>query len=185
MQALEQYKAISSKDEHLTGKTRLAIAGVLSKDLDPHMAIAAYESIITVNPDYAGEAYLKLGQLYRNAQNYEKEMDVYQNALSASKHGVINRAQLQFNLADTLELMSRTEEAIAEYLKIPLLYPNEQAWSVKAYLRVAKIYEEGQDWQGARVTYQKIIQLNTQEAAYAQERLDWIKNNAWKMRPHI
>ena len=39
------------------------------------------------NPDYAGEAYLKLGQLYRNAQNYEKEMDVYQKALSASKQG--------------------------------------------------------------------------------------------------
>ena len=69
----------------MTGKTRLAIAGIISKDLDPHMAIAAYESIIAANPDYAGEAYLKLGQLYRNAQNYEKEIDVYQNALSASK----------------------------------------------------------------------------------------------------
>jgi len=182
-QALEQYKLISTKDEHLTGKTRLAIAGVLSKDPDPRMAIKAYENIVRESPDYAGEAYLKLGALYRNAQNYEKEMEVYQNAL-LSVHGLFNKAQLQFNLADTLELMSRTEEAIAEYLKIPLLYPNEQAWSVKAYLRIAKIYEEGQDWQGARVTYQKIIQLNTQEAAYAQERLDWIKNNAWKMRTH-
>ena len=57
-----------------------------------------------------------------------------------------------------------------------------QAWDVKAYLRVAKIYEEGEDWEGARVTYQKIIQLNTPEAAFAQERLDWIKNNAGKMR---
>jgi tetratricopeptide (TPR) repeat protein len=181
---MEQYKLISTKDEHLMGKTRLAIAGVLSKDSDPRMAVAAYESIVRESPDYAGEAYLKLGQLYRNAQNYEKEMEVYQNALS-SHHGGLNRAQLQFNLADTLELMSRTEEAIAEYLKIPFLYPNEQAWSVKAYLRIAKIYEEGQDWQGARVTYQKIIQLNTQEAAYAQERLDWIKNHAWKMGPHF
>ncbi|MBF0503756.1 MAG: tetratricopeptide repeat protein [Candidatus Omnitrophica bacterium] len=179
--ALEEYKAISSKDEHLTAKTRLAIAGVLSKELDPHMAIAAYESIIKTSPEYAGEAYLKLGQLYRNAQNYEKEMDVYQRALSMTK-GSVNRAQLQFNLADTLELMSRTEDAIAEYLKIPVLYTNEQVWAVKAYLRVAKIYEEGQDWQGSKVTYQKIIQLKTPEAAYAQERLDWIKNNAWKMR---
>ena len=46
--ALEQYQAISSKDQLLTGKTRLAIAGVLSKELDPHRAIAAYESIIAV-----------------------------------------------------------------------------------------------------------------------------------------
>jgi TolA-binding protein len=180
-QALEQYKSIPSRDERLTDKTRFAIAGIMSKDLDPQRAIAAYESIIANSPDFAGEAYLKLGQLYRNAQNYEKEIANYQNALS-SKQGQIDRAQIQFNLADTLELMSRTDDAIAEYLKIPVLYPNQQSWGVKAYLRVAKIYEEGQDWEGARVTYQKIIQLNTPEAAYAQERLDWIKNNAGKIR---
>ena len=55
----------------------------MSKDLDPHRAIAAYESIIATSPDYAGEAYLKLGQLYRNTQDYEKEIEVYQNALVA------------------------------------------------------------------------------------------------------
>ena len=180
--ALEQYKAISAADGALQGKTKLAIAGIMSKDFDPQRAIAAYKSIIITSPDNAGEAYLKLGQLYRNAQNYEKELSVYQNALF-SKQGQIDRAQIQFNLADTLETMSRTEEAIAEYLKIPNFYPNEQLWVVKAYLRVAKIYEEGKDWEGARVTYQKIIQLNTPEAAYAQERLDWIKNNAGKVRP--
>ena len=178
--ALEQYQSISSGDESLKGKTRLAIAGIMSKDLDPQRAIAAYESIIANSSDYAGDAYLKLGQLYRNSQDYEKEIEVYQNALAA-RQGQIDRAQIQFNLADTLELMSRTEDAIAEYLKIPELYPNELAWGVKAYLRVAKIYEEGEDWEGARVTYKKIIQLNTPEATYAQERLDWIKNNAGKM----
>ncbi|MBF0571606.1 MAG: tetratricopeptide repeat protein [Candidatus Omnitrophica bacterium] len=180
-EALEQYKAISGRDELLKGKTMLAIAGIMSKDMDPHRAIAAYESIIATSADHAGEAYLKLGQLYRNTQDYEKEVEVYQKAL-ASRQGQIDRAQVQFNLADTLELMSRTEDAIAEYLKIPDLYPNKQAWVVKAYLRVAKIYEEGEDWQGARVTYQKIIQLKTPEATFAQERLDWIKNNAGKMR---
>ncbi len=180
-EALGEYKAVSTDDESLKGKTRLAIAGIISKDLDPQRAIAAFKSIIASSPEYAGEAYLKLGQLYRNAQEYEKEIDVYNNALAARK-GQIDRAEIQFNLADTLEIMSRTEDAIAEYLKIPDLYPNEQAWVVKAYLRVAKIYEEGEDWEGARVTYQKIIQLNVPEAAYAQERLDWIKNNAGKMR---
>jgi len=179
--ALEQYKAISATDSLLQGKTRFAIAGIISKDMDPKRAIAAYESIIVNSPDFAGEAYLKLGQLYRNEQDYEKQIDVYQKALGA-KQGQIDRAQIQFNLADTLEIMSRTEDAIAEYLKIPDLYPTEEGWIVKAYLRVGKIYEEGQDWEGARVTYQKIIQLNTPEAAFAQERLDWIKNNAGKVR---
>ena len=182
--ALEQYKAIPASDDAFQGKTKLAIAGIMSKDLDPKRAIEAYKNIIASSPDYAGEAYLKLGQLYRNAQDYEKQIEVYKIALAA-KQGQIDRAQIQFNLADTLELMSRTEDAIAEYLKIPELYPNEPAWAVKAYLRVAKIYEEGEDWEGARVTYQKILQLNTPEAAYAQERLDWIKINTGKMRTHI
>lgn len=182
-QALEQYKAIPATDEILKGKTRIAIAGIMSKDLDPHRAIAAYQNIIATSPEYAGDAYLKLGQLYRNSQDYESEINVYQNALAA-RQGQIDRAQIQFNLADTMELMSRTDDAIAEYLKIPDLYPTELAWAVKAYLRVAKIYEEGEDWEGARVTYQKIIQLKTPEAAFAQERLDWIKNNARKMRSH-
>jgi TolA-binding protein len=62
-EALEQYQAISSRDGTLTGKTRIAIAGIMSKDLDPQRAIAAYQSIIATSPDYAGEAYLKLGQL--------------------------------------------------------------------------------------------------------------------------
>jgi tetratricopeptide (TPR) repeat protein len=182
--ALEQYQSISAVDGPLKGKTRLAIAGIMSKDLNPRRAIAAYENIIATSPDYAGEAYLKLGQLYRSTQNYEKEMAVYQNALAAG-HGQIDRARILFNLADTLELMNRTEDAIAQYLKIPQLYPNEHIWDVKAYLRVAKIYEEGADWEGAHVTYQKIIQLNTPEATFAQERLDWINNNAGKMRPQI
>jgi tetratricopeptide (TPR) repeat protein len=180
-EALEQYRAISAVAGPLKGKTRLAIAGIMAKDLDPQRAIAAYESIIASSPDDAGEAYLKLGQLYRNKQNYEKQEEVYRKALQGPK-GPMDRAQIQFNLADTLELMDRTKDAIAEYLKIPDLYPGQQAWVVKSYLRVAKIYEEGQDWEGARVTYQKIIQLNTPEAAFAQERLDWIKNNAGKMR---
>ena len=178
--ALEQYKAISFRNEPLRGKTRLAMAGIMSKDLDPQRAIAAYKSIIASSPEYAGVAYLKLGQLYRNGQDYEKEVGVYQDALD-SKRGQIDRAQIQFNLADTLELMSRTEDAITEYLKIPDLYPNEQSWVVKAFLRVAKIYEEGEDWEGARVTYKKIIQLKTPEATFAQERLDWIKNNTRKV----
>ncbi|MDE2028141.1 MAG: tetratricopeptide repeat protein [Candidatus Omnitrophica bacterium] len=179
--ALEQYKAVSGRNKSLMGKTRLAMAGIISKDFGIDRSAAAYEEIIAAWPDYAGEAYLKLGQLYRNAQDYEDELKVYRRALDA-KEGTIDRARIQFNLADTLELMSRTDEAIAEYLKIPLSFSNERSWVVKAYLRVAKIYEENQDWEGARLTYQKIIQLKTPEAAYAQERLDWIKNNAGKMR---
>jgi hypothetical protein len=67
--------------------------------------------------------------------------------------------------------------AIENYLKIPYLYTNDKSWMIKAYLRVARIFENKEDWANAGTTYKKILELNTDEAKYAQERLDWISAN--------
>ncbi len=110
-------------------------------------------------------------------------MQIYREGLAIpiGKQEVLD-AQLQFNMADTFEQMSKTDEAIQQYLAIAQDKNNDLAWSVKAYLRIAKIYEEGKDWQGARLTYQKIVSLNTEESKYAQERLDWIKANTGRKK---
>jgi len=84
---------------------------------------------------------------------------------------------LLFDIGDTYEVMGSFDEAVGEYLKIPTQSPQQLSWIAKAYLRVAKIFEDRKDLAGARVTYQKIIQLNTEESKFAQERLDWINSN--------
>jgi len=175
--ALQMYRRVTI-DEALTAKAQLAMAELMAKDINANQAIDAYQRVINSYPDYAREASIRLGQLYRNMQQYEKEYQVYTNALKLTqgKSGISN-AQLQFSLADTLELMSRMEEAIEQYLAIGQMKEQDNAWMIKAYLRVAKIYEDNHDWQAARLTYQKIVSFNTDESKYAQERLDWIKTN--------
>ncbi len=175
-QALSQYKKVGSADAVLVSKVKLAIAGIFSKEFDPQKAIEAYENIAQTNPEYARDAYLKMSQLYRNSLNYDAEVGLYEKAIKADqgKSGVTT-AELYFNLGDVSELNNRMEEAVDYYLKIPAQFPDQVAWVVKAYLRVAKIFEDSKDWEGARVTYQKIIQLKTDESKYAQERLDLMK----------
>jgi tetratricopeptide (TPR) repeat protein len=175
-QALAQYKAVSSKDPALFSKVKLAIAGIFSKEFDSQKALSAYQNIALTNTEYARDAYLKIAQLYRNAQDYIKEIETYKNALKIDQGKTdVTNAELLFNIADTYEVMGHFEEAIDFYLKLPGQYQEQASWVVKAYLRVAKIFEDRQDWEGAKVTYQKIIQLKTEESKYAQERLDWLK----------
>jgi tetratricopeptide (TPR) repeat protein len=177
-QALAQYKKISSKDEGLTAKVKLAIAGIFAKEFDASKAAQAYEAIASSSPELARESYLKIAQIYRNDQNYEKEVESYRKALNIDPtKSQISDAELIFDIADTYEVMGRLDEAVGEYLKIPAQHPNQVVWVTKAYLRVARIFEDRKDLDGARVTYQKIIQLNTEESTFAQERLDWINSN--------
>ncbi|MBI3602486.1 MAG: tetratricopeptide repeat protein [Candidatus Omnitrophica bacterium] len=176
-QALVQYQQISRQDTTLYSKVKLAIAGIFVKEFDIHKAVKAYENIAATSPELARESYLKMAQLYRNNQTYDKEMECYQKALSLPERGQVSNVELLFDIADTYEVMGRLDEAVGDYLKIPGQYSNQLSWVAKAYLRVAKIFEDRQDWAGAAVTYQKIIQLNTEESKFAQERLDWVNSN--------
>jgi len=175
-QALTSYKAVSARDPALLSKVKLAIAGIFSKEFDPQKALSAYQNIAATDPDYARDAYLKMAQLYRNTQDYQREIEVYGKALKLDQgRSASGNAELLFDIADANEAMGRVEEAVDYYLKVPAQYPDQSAWVVKAYLRVAKIFEDRQDWEGARVTYRKIMQLKTEESKYAQERLDALK----------
>ena len=90
---------------------------------------------------------------------------------------------MQFNLGDVYETANKLDQALETYLKIPYLYPKETPWVIKAYLRVGRIFEDKTDWENAKTTYQKVIDLGTDEMKFAQERLDWIKNNSLELIP--
>ncbi len=177
-QALARYKQISNTDAVLFSKVKLAIAGIFAKEFDSQKAAQAYEAIAAESPELARESYLKIAQLYRNNQSYDKEIETYRKALEvdASK-GKISNAEILFDIGDTYELMGRLDEAVSEYLKVSSVSAKQSSWAAKAYLRVARIYEDRKDWDGARVTYQKIVQLNSEESKFAQERLDWLAAN--------
>jgi tetratricopeptide (TPR) repeat protein len=175
-EALVQYKLVTSKDATLISKVKLAIAGILSREFDAEKAIKAYLNIAASNTEYAREAYLKVALLYRNAQNYEQEIQIYEKALQVEQgKSMVTHVELLFSIADTYELLGNIEKAVDYYLKVPALYRDQTTWIVKSYLRVAKIYEDRKDWEGAKVTYQKIVQFNVEESKFALDRLELLK----------
>lgn len=176
--ALSEYRRIPEDDKEMTAKAGLAIAGIFSKELAPDKAAETYQKIIDSNPDFRRDAYMKLAQVYRKAGNYDQEAETYAKALSASKGASgIDDVQLQFLTGDAYEAMSAWDKAVEAYLKVPYLYKDELGWAVKAYLRAARIFENNEDWENAKTTYQKVLTYQTEESKYAQERIDWIKNS--------
>jgi TolA-binding protein len=178
-QALTYYKKISEKaDKEVFAKAKLAIADIFSKDADNQSAITAYMNIAQNVPEFQRDAYVKIANIQSANKEYQKVIESYQKALKADKalSGITN-VELQFNIGDVYELLNEPEAAIEAYLKIPYLYSKDLPWVVKAYLRVARIFEDTDRWTEAAAIYRKIEALNAPESKYAAERLMWIKEH--------
>ena len=44
-------------------------------------------------------------------------------------------------------------------------------------MRIAKLYENSEDWDKALAAYQKVMDLKVDESKFAEERSIWIANN--------
>ncbi|MBF0478174.1 MAG: tetratricopeptide repeat protein [Candidatus Omnitrophica bacterium] len=158
-------------------KAKTAIAEILSQKMEPEAAIATYQTLLEKVPGFAKDALFKIAEIYKNQNDYQKATQYYDKALKAIKgQGRISDAEICFSLADNFELLNNTDKALDEYLKIPYLYADQPSWAVKAYLRVARIFEDQDDWIKAKQIYQKVLNYNTEEKKFAQERLEWINN---------
>ncbi|MCK5260430.1 MAG: tetratricopeptide repeat protein, partial [Candidatus Omnitrophica bacterium] len=136
------------------------------------------QNIIDTSPKFKRDAYIKIAEIHKKTRNYAKAISAYKNALdSDAKRSEHSNAKLQFLIADAYQLLNENDQAIDEYLKIPYLYPKDVSWVIKAYLRMARIFEDGEQWNEAKITYEKIIKFETDESKFAQERLDWISEN--------
>ncbi len=177
--AVSAFKQIHDpKNQEINTKAKLAIADIFSRELKPEETITTYMSIINSAPEFKRDAYNKIAQVYKQNKDYEKAVDSFREALKADQGlSQIKAVELQFNLADTLELAQRFKEASDEYLKIPYLYAKETYWIVKAYLRIGRIFEDQEQWEEAKTIYKKIVDYKTEEGKFAQERIDWINSS--------
>jgi len=176
-QAIDAFKRIDElQDSELHAKAKLAIADIFSKDLDPESAVATYQDIIDTSPKFKRDAYAKIAEVYKKASDYAQAVSAYQNALkNTAGSSEYKNSELQFLIADTYQLLNNQDQAVEEYLKISYLYPDDIYWVIKAYLRMARIFEDTEQWNEAKIAYEKILKYKTDESKFAQERLDWIK----------
>ncbi len=177
--AINVLKDINAQgDQELFVKAKLAVADIFSRELDGASAMKTYQNILATAPEFKRDAYIKIADVYKDEKDFTQAIDAYHKALESPKGlGQRSNAEVQFLIGDSYHLFNNPEQAIEEYLKIPYVYPNDTPWVIKSYLQVARIFENQEKWEDATTIYNKILTYQTDEAKFAQERLDWINEN--------
>jgi len=179
-EALNEFRPIIENEKSkMSISASLAVADIFSETAKIDEATQLYQNIVAKYPQAARDAYVKLADLYRNGGYFSKAVETYQKALSlsAADNSGVGNSQIQFKLAEAAEGAKDLNKAVENYLKIPYLYPQDSYWVVKSYLRVARIFEDRENWQEAKKIYEKVVKENAEESKFAAERLEWIKNN--------
>lgn len=173
-QAIENFqKVIELGRADLAGQSSVAIADIYALQSKTELALKLYEDVIKKYPDFNNLIYQKMADLFYRNQDYTQAIEFYLKSLTLAP--VLEMASIQFKIAEILEIQSKIPESIEEYLKVPYLYSQNNVFSVKALLRVANIYETKGNLKEAIKIYGRVVELNTEEAKYAKERMDALK----------
>jgi tetratricopeptide (TPR) repeat protein len=172
--ALDNFKkAIDLGKSDLPGQAAIAIADIYIKQEKYDLALATYKEAIQQYTNLGSLIYPKMADLYFKIGKYQEAEELYRKSLE--RVPVREMSSIQFEIAQALQAQGKIQEAIEEYLKVTYLYSEDNALAVKSLLRVAGIYEDKENFKEALNIYKRITALNTEEAKYARERIDWIK----------
>jgi TolA-binding protein len=172
--AIRSFKKVIELDRtDLSGQAAIAIADIYMRLDKPDLSLAVYKDAIKNYPNLTNLIYPKMADLFYTTNRYDEALDFYRKGLDLVP--MREMASLQFKIAEVLQARGNIEEAIEEYLKVTYLYAENNTLAVKALLRVAKIYEDKENFKEAVNIYKRIILMGVEEAKYAQERLDWIR----------
>jgi len=166
-------KVIKFGKADLAGQAAVAIADIYVKEDKPNLAIGAYKDIIRGYPKINYLVYPKMADFFYDTDDFSQALYFYRKSLDLVP--VKEMAGIQLKIADALSAQGKTTEAIEEYLKVTYLYSENSLLAVKAFLRVAQIYESKENFKEAVNIYRKVVSMEVEEAKYAQERVDWIE----------
>jgi tetratricopeptide (TPR) repeat protein len=96
-------------------------------------ALQAYKRILASRTDNAeiGRVYSRIGDCLFQLQDYSGALNSYRNALQQQKRS--QRPSTQYWIGFCTFLLGRDRDAVAEFLKIPELYPSSGMWVGTAY----------------------------------------------------
>lgn len=166
---------INSTNTTAKQRATLSLADIYAQNGDTQEAFKLYEELIKLDGNFSKAALAKKGMLLKETNRYAEAVTTIRRALERG----IKDPQLHFALGYSLEKMNAAKEALAEYFKIIYLY-DELKYKVKAYFRIAKIYEDQNRLVQAREMYEKVIGLNAEEAKIAKLRIEEIDTQLGK-----
>jgi tetratricopeptide (TPR) repeat protein len=106
--------------------------------------------------------------MFKQAKDYEQAVVSFRQASS----GGADSLEAIFSLGFCLEKLGREEEAKNEYFKIVSDPVSQNDYKIKAYFRIAKIYEKENDLESAEEIYKKVVASGVEEAKIAKVRLE-------------
>lgn len=176
LEAIENFKKVIELGKaDLHGQAAIAIADIYVKQEDLGSALQAYEKIAGEYPNLAHLIYPKMAQLYYKTSDYSRALELYRKCLDVVP--VREMGDIHFKIAEVMQAQGAMEEAIEEYLKVAYLYSENDTLVLKALLRVAVIYEDKENFKEAARIYERIAATDAEEAKYAKERIQWIKEH--------
>ena len=175
-EALENFqKVITLAKSDLSGQAAVAMADIHIKDNKLDLALSICNKVMADFPNLASLIYPKIADIHSKLGNYAEAIDFYNRSLDIVP--VKDMADIQFKIAENMQAQGKLKDAIEQYLKVPYLYAQDSNLAVKAFLRVASLYENQDNFKEALNIYKKVSSTNTQEAKYARERMNWIRAN--------
>jgi tetratricopeptide (TPR) repeat protein len=175
--AEEYFKEAMAQPTSFGLKSKLYLAKIYQQKQKNKIALELYQELIDSQTEIAKVALLDKAFLLKETKKYQEAINTFKQAL---KKG-LDSAKIRFALGICLEKMKLNQEAIQQYFKLIYTYPEpgqdsqQVNYKVKAYFRIAKIYENQNNLDLARKIYRKIIDLEIKESKIAKIRLEKLK----------
>ncbi|MDP2927549.1 MAG: tetratricopeptide repeat protein [Candidatus Omnitrophota bacterium] len=169
--------AIKLGKADLRAQAAVALADIYSRDGRFQEAMEQYNEIIKDAPGLGKSLFPRIAQAYYRVGNYEEAKIFYFKSLEVA--APVEIADIRFSLAEVLEANSEPEAAIQQYLLAADLYPQTPQLFLRSLLRVAKLYEDKENFKEALKIYKRMIEKvpSAPEAGFVQERIDGIRNH--------
>lgn len=171
-EAVFRFNSLRSKHSgsEFAAKALFWLAGYYYQHNELDIAARYFLSLIQDYPEsgLAAEAYYSLGIIFSSQGMYKEAVVNFRKAADSGRPEV--KFISIFALAEAFESSGDDEVAIKEYLKASA----DDEFKERAFLRIARIYEDRENFKEAVIFYTKAIETGGQSSAYARERISLI-----------
>ncbi|MDD3295889.1 MAG: tetratricopeptide repeat protein [Candidatus Omnitrophica bacterium] len=174
--AKDYFEKISQEHTSLAQKAKLYLAKILTQEGDTAGALLIYEDIISLSSSASSIALLEKAFILKEQKKYSQAAEFFKLAKASGAESI----EAEFSLGFCLEKAGIKREAVDQYFKLiyvlsgpkqGIASTEDTDYIIKAYFRIAKIYERDGQIKEAEKAYRKIVGLKTAEAKIAKLRL--------------
>jgi tetratricopeptide (TPR) repeat protein len=176
-QAVDNFRmAIKLGKADLKTQAAVGLADIYNRQGKPEEALEQYNKLIKDAPGLGKSLFPRIAQAYYKIGNYAEAKIFYSKSLELAAPAEI--ADIRFSLAEVFEANSEPEAAIQQYSLAADLSAQAPQLFVSSLLRIAKLYEDKENFKEALKVYKRILEQapSALEAGFIQERIDWIKS---------